>query len=162
MIKLNADTFRNAIQKAQKIQPVCKCVDDAGTGWVFRVARSSGSFAIVDLWVQGGVLWSSCDCFAGVGHGREGAPLPCYHVAAAALSLGLLHSVPAPVVDVSYVIPGAVPASVVSPAVVSTSASKVMTDVEHSRLAAAVRSFGRRVRGVVARRGWFVGASARA
>src|SRR5262249_22366626 len=130
MIKLNADTFRNAIQKAQKIQPVCKCVDDAGTGWVFRVARSSGSFAIVDLWVQGGGPWSSCDCCARVGRGRAGAALPCYRVAAAALSFGLLHSVSAPVGDVSCVIPGAVPESVVSPAVVSTSASRVMTDGE--------------------------------
>lgn len=89
MIKLNSDTFRRAIEKAQTVSPTCNLLDTDGATHTFQVAKSGGGFSIVDIWPQGGTLWTSCDCAAGSGIHRRGFPQPCYHVAAAALSLGL-------------------------------------------------------------------------
>jgi hypothetical protein len=140
MIKLNSQTFRNAIEKAQEVSPFCKCVDDeTGESWTFQVARSAGNFAIVDIWVTGGVLWSSCDCFAGVGHKRGGNPMPCYHVAAVALSLGLLSASPVPVCDVSAVVTSAAPLSALSSD--SLPADQFVTEVKISRVASAARGW---------------------
>src|SRR5262245_27662492 len=140
MIKLNSQTFQNAIQKAQTVNPFCKCVDDeTGESWTFQVARSAGNFAIVDIWVTGGVLWSSCNCFAGVGRKRGGNPMPCYHVAAAALSLGLLSDSPVPVCDLSAVITASVPLGASS--LVSSPADQFVTEVKVSRVVSAARGW---------------------
>lgn len=140
MIKLNSQTFQNAIEKAQKVNPFCKCVDDeTGESWTFQVARSAGNYAIVDIWVTGGVLWSSCDCFAGVGHKRGGNPMPCYHVAAAALLLGLLPALPVPMCDLSAVITASAPLGVSS--AVSSPAFQFVTEVKVSRTLSAARGW---------------------
>jgi len=92
MIKLNSDTFRRAIEKAQSIAPACELLHTDEINFTFRVARAGGGAAIIDIWFEGGTCWTSCDCRAGVGYGRGGWPQPCYHVARAALSIGLLAS----------------------------------------------------------------------
>lgn len=129
MIKLNSDTFRRAIAKAQSKPPACTLINTDGAAHTFQVARSGGGFSIVDIWPQGGTLWTSCDCAAGSGVHRRGFPQPCYHVAAAALSMGLFvqvmpvgavieatperaagRQVPAPLVDLSELAPLPAPA----------------------------------------------------
>lgn len=126
MIKLNSDTFRRAIEKAKTTRPTCTLLSTDGAAHTFQVARSGGGFSIVDVWPQGGTLWTSCDCAAGSGLHRRGFPQPCYHVAAAALSVGLFTQVmpvgavlePAPEMAASRQVPAElapIPASVPSP-----------------------------------------------
>lgn len=167
MIKLNSDTFRRAIEKAQTARPACSLTHTDEINFTFTVARSGGGVSIVDIWFTGGVTWTSCDCAAGIGLHRNGWPQPCYHVAAAALSLGLLpaalpvgavldpapecaagHQVPPQLVDMRELAPLPAPA--------------LMADAERARLWAYIRSFGRRLRGVCDRRGWLSPRSARA
>lgn len=138
MIKLNSDTFRRAIEKAQTTPPACTLLSTDGAAHTFQVARSGGGFSIVDIWPQGGTLWTSCDCAAGSGLHRRGFPQPCYHVAAAALSVGLFtqvmpvgavldqaperaasRQVPPQLIDVRELTP--IPASVPCPAPAPTS-----------------------------------------
>ncbi len=133
MIKLNSDTFRRAIEKAKTARPTCTLSYTENNNYTFTVGRSGGGASIVDIWFQGGTLWTSCDCAAGVGLHRRGNPQPCYHVAAAALSVGLFaqalpmgavldpapecaaaRQVPAPLVDLSELAP--LPASIRAPA----------------------------------------------
>jgi hypothetical protein len=133
MIKLNSDTFRRAIEKAQTVRPACTLIFTDETNFTFTVARSDGRPAIVDIWHEGGTLWTSCDCAAGVGLHRRGFPQPCYHVAQAALSIGLLpaalpvcamldpapecaaaRQVPLPLIDISELAP--IPAPITAPA----------------------------------------------
>ncbi len=167
MIKLNSGTFTRAIEKAQSVRPLVQCTDTDETNFTFLVRRSDGGAAIVDIWHRGGVLWSSCDCPAGVGRGR--GPMPCYHVAAAALSFGLLVTAPplgavinpAPEGAASPQLPAPlVPLAACAPdATAATATAALMGDTQWARMGAAVRGFGRRARGVWARRGWLVGAS---
>lgn len=92
MIKLNSTTFARAIEKAQSAPLACDLVDTDEVNFTFRVGSISpkrGPYT-VDIWFQGGTTWTSCDCAAGIGLHRRDIPQPCYHVAAAALSIGLL------------------------------------------------------------------------
>ena len=128
MIKLNSDTFRRAIEKAESVRPACELSYTEDNNYTFMVARSGGGASIVDIWFSGGTLWTSCDCAAGTGLHRRGNPQPCYHVAAAALSVGLFaahmplgavldpapelaagRQVPAPLIDISELAPLAAP-----------------------------------------------------
>src|SRR5262249_17396123 len=61
------------------------------THYTFQVWSGAGKTGpyTVDIWFTGGVCWTSCDCAAGSGLHRRGFPQPCYHVATAALSIGL-------------------------------------------------------------------------
>jgi len=133
MIKLNSDTFKRAIDKAEKVNPTCNLLDTDEINFTFQVRGSAGDWKIVDIWHQGGTLWTSCDCAAGVGLHRRGFPQPCYHVATAALSVGLFAGalplgahldtaperkaarvqVPAPLIDISELAP--IPAPVPAP-----------------------------------------------
>ncbi len=135
MIKLNSDTFRRAIEKAKQVNPACTLSFTDDNNYTFTVGRSGGGASIVDIWFQGGTLWTSCDCAAGIGLHRRGNPQPCYHVAAAALSVGLFtqvmpvgavldpapdraggRQVPAPLVDISELAPIAAPITAPAPA----------------------------------------------
>lgn len=94
MIRINPTTFARAIEKAATVRPACQLIETDEINYTFHVARSGDGFALVDLWFKGGAMWSSCDCFAGTGADGRRCPLPCYHVAAAALSVGLLAAAP--------------------------------------------------------------------
>ena len=135
MIKLNSETFKRAIEKAQKVNPTCNLLDTDETNFTFQVRGSAGDWKIVDIWHQGGTLWTSCDCTAGAGLHRRGFPQPCYHVATAALSVGLFaqalplgaaldpapemaaaRQVPAPLIDISELAPISAPIPAPAPA----------------------------------------------
>src|SRR5262245_18090975 len=94
MIRLTAQTFERAIKKAQAVRPDCALLHTDEINYTFAVARSGNGVATVDLWFSGGALWSSCDCVAGTGLDFRSAPQPRFHVATAALSIGLLAAAP--------------------------------------------------------------------
>lgn len=163
MIKLNSDTFRRAIEKAQTTPPdVCTLTFTDEINFTFQVWSYGGKRGpyTVDIWVQGGTLWTSCDCAAGCGLHRRGNPQPCYHVAAAALSVGLFaqalplgtvldpapemaaaHQVPAPLIDISELAP--IPASVPAQAPASQFAAGVAAIQKLARLLGRVCWFAR-------------------
>lgn len=161
MIKLNSSTFARAIEKAQTVRPACELSFTDDNNYTFTVARSGGGASIVDIWFEGGTLWTSCDCAAGMGLHRRGNPQPCYHVAAAALSVGLFAQVmplgavldpapecaaapqvPAPLIDVSELAP--IPASVPAPAPAPSFAAGVAAVRKLARLLGRVFWFSTR------------------
>lgn len=142
MIKLSSDIFRRAVEKAKQVNPACALSFTDEINFTFTVARSGGGVSIVDIWFQGGTTWTSCDCAAGVGLHRGGNPMPCYHVAQAALSIGLLpgalpvgaalnlapegaasRQVPAPLINLSELAPIPTSASVPAPPAPQTAGS---------------------------------------
>ena len=74
-IRLDRATFARAIAKAESVKP--KVVN---IGAHYGVSRSDGGMAIVVFRVYDGAIWGACNCPA------ADKALPCYHIAAAALS----------------------------------------------------------------------------
>jgi hypothetical protein len=81
-IRLDKQTFKNAIAKARLLRPRV-----VNVGAHYAVDRSNGTFATVIFTVRDGGIWATCNCPAHTrGRFNHGEPLPCYHIAAAALS----------------------------------------------------------------------------
>ncbi len=164
MIKLQSATFARAIEKAQFIQPAVQLRDSDDSNFTLTVARSDGGAATVDVWFRGGICWSSCDCPAGTGHDGRRWPLPCYHVAAAALNLGFL---PAALPLGAVLAPATnraagrqLPAPLADPANLAPAPTSPMSDSVWVRLGSLVRTFHLRQRGV--RGAWLSARSSRA
>jgi hypothetical protein len=81
MLKLDERTFTRAIEKARSVQPRV-----INIGAHYGVQRSDGGIAHVIFTAYRGGIWASCSCPAHMRGTRDGVPLPCYHIAAAAMS----------------------------------------------------------------------------
>ncbi len=77
-IRLSTETFKHATRKALDVRP--RVVHFDSTYWV---RRSDDGVAVVRFRVFDGSIWGLCDCTA------ARRALPCYHIAAAALSRSL-------------------------------------------------------------------------
>lgn len=81
-IKLDTKTFARAIEKATRVKPRV-----VNVGAYYGVSRADGGIAVVRFTARDGGIWASCSCPAQ----DKRWPLPCYHVAAAALSKKQAH-----------------------------------------------------------------------
>lgn len=79
-IRLNKQIFQNAISKAQTLRPRV-----VNIGPRYAVQSSAAQFHTVVFRVFDAGIWATCTCKAHT-LGRHGEPMPCYHIAAAALA----------------------------------------------------------------------------
>jgi hypothetical protein len=84
-IQLNPRLFTKALAKAREVKPRVVAIGS----WYGVMMSDQRNYATVHFTVWDGAIWATCTCKAHVlGDHNEGKPVPCYHIAAAALSKG--------------------------------------------------------------------------
>ena len=84
-IQLDKRYFAKAIEKALAVKPRVNSI-----GSYYGVMQSDQrTIATVHFSIWGGKIWATCTCKAHtLGDHNEGKPVPCYHIAAAAMAKG--------------------------------------------------------------------------